>query len=163
MVSGAPPGPLLKFEMRPVGLRRKRRNFLHKQRYQAHIQHYSDANSTDDLGRQVTEALQRTIHRAIEADSNLTSHRTVHFTMQSDAFTHTFQWTTFTVTKFEEGLDRLVAYLQVLGSKLNSNLALKTDNSFTVEVTVISTPSPGSGHGKRYKPSSAAVRGLAII
>lgn len=80
---------------------------------------------------------KRTIHREIEADINLTSHWTVHLTMQSDAFTHAFQWTTFTVTKFEEGLDRVNAYLQVLGSRLNSNLAFKTDNSFTLETTFI--------------------------
>ena len=78
--------------------------------------------------------------------------------MQSDAFTHAFQSTTFTVREFEEGSDRLVTYLQALASRLNSNQAFEADDSFTVETTFI--PAPGSGHGKRYKSSSAAVRGI---
>ena len=158
MVGGAP--PLLDFEMRPVGPRRNWRDVLHKQRYQARIQQHREANPTDDLGREVTEALRRTIHRQIEADSTLKPHHTLHFTMQSDAFTHAFQSTTFTVSEFEEGSNRLDTYLQALASRLNSNQAFEADDSFTVETTFIHTPAPGSGNGKRYKPSSAAVRGI---
>ena len=158
MVGGAP--PLLDFEMRPVGPRRNWRDVLHKQRYQARMQQHREANPTDDLGREVTEALRRTIHRQIKADSSLKPHHTLHFTMQSDAFTHAFQSTTFTVSEFEEGSDRLDTYLQALASRLNSNQAFEADDSFTVETTFIHTPAPGSGHGKRYKPSSAAVGGI---
>ena len=52
MAGGAlpPTEPLLDFEMQPVGPRRKWRNVLHKQRYQARIQHHREANPTDDLG-----------------------------------------------------------------------------------------------------------------
>ena len=160
MVGGGPPQPLLDFEMHPVGPRRNWRDVLHKQRYQARIQQHREANPTDDLGREVTEALRRTIHRQIKADSSLKPHHTLHFTMQSDAFTHAFQSTTFTVSEFEEGSDRLDTYLQALASRLNSNQAFEADDSFTVETTFIHTPAPGSGHGKRYKPSSAAVRGI---
>ena len=80
--------------------------------------------------------------------------------MQSDAFTHAFQSMTFTMSEFEEGSDRLDTYLQALSSRLNSNQAFEADDSFTVETTFIRTPAPGSGNGKRYKPSSAAVRGI---
>ena len=160
IVGGAPPEPLLKFEMHPVRPRRKWRDVLHKQRYQARIQQHREANPTDDLGREVTESLRRTIHRQIEADSTLKPHHTSHFTMQSDAFIHAFQSTTFTVSEFEEGSDRLDTYLQALASRLNSNQAFEADDSFTVEARFIHTPGPGSGHGKRYKPSSAAVRGI---
>lgn len=52
-------------------------------------------------------------------------------------------------------------YLQALATKLNSNQAFEPDDSFTVETIFISTPGPGSSHGKRYKPSSAAARGIA--
>ena len=92
------------------------------------------------------------------AASNLITR--LHFTMQSDAFTHAFQSTTFTLSEFEEGSDRLDTYLQALASRHNSNQAFEADDSFTVETMVIHTPAPGSGHGKRYKPSSAAVRGI---
>ena len=80
--------------------------------------------------------------------------------MQSDAFNHAFQSTMFTVSEFEEGSDRLDMYLQALASRLNSNQAFEAEDSFTVETTFIHTPAPGSGRGKRYKPSSAAVRGI---
>ena len=158
MVGGAP--PLLDFEMHPVGPRRKWRDVMHKQRYQARIQQHREANPADDLGREVTEALRRTIHRQIRADSSLKPHHTLHFTMQSDAFNHAFQSTTFTVAEFEEGSERLDTYLQALANKLSSNQAFEADDSFMVETTFIHTPAPGSGHGKRCKPSGAAVREL---
>ena len=60
-----PPQPLLDFEMHPVGPRRNWRDVLHKQRYQARIQQHREANPTDDLGREVTEALRWTIHHQI--------------------------------------------------------------------------------------------------
>ena len=129
-------------------------------RYQAHIQQHCKANPTDDLGREVTEALRRTIRHQIQADSNLTPHSTVHFTMQSDAFTHAFQLMTFTIGEFKDGSERLDIYLQALVQKLNSNQEFIPDNSFTVETTFIHTPAPGSGNGKHYKPSSAAVPGI---
>ena len=121
MVGGAPPEPLLDFEMRPVGPQRKGHDVLHKQRYQAHIQQHCKINPTDDLGQEVTEALQQAIHRQIKADSSLTPQSTVHFMMQSDAFTHAFQSTTFPVSEFEEGSGCLDTYLQALANKRNSN------------------------------------------
>ena len=56
MVGGAlpRPQPLLDFEMHPVGPRRKWRDVLHKQRYQARVQQHREANPTDDLGSVTT-------------------------------------------------------------------------------------------------------------
>lgn len=85
----------------------------------------------------------------------------LHFTTQSDAYTHPFQSNTFTVSEFEDGSEWLDAYLQSLANKLNSNQAFQPDDSFAMETTFIHTPAPGSGNGKRYKLSSVAVRGLA--
>ena len=145
MVGGAP--PLLDFEMHPVGSGRKWRDVMHKQRYQTRLQQHREANPADDLGREVTKALRRTILRQIKADSSLKPHHTLHHTMQSDAFNHAFQSTTFTVAEFEEGSERLDTYLQALANKLNSNQAFEADDSFTVETTFIHTPAPGSSHG----------------
>ena len=77
--------------------------------------------------------------------------------MQSDTFTHAFQSTTFSVQEFEDGSDRLDTYLHALSAKLNSNEEFALDDSFTMEMTFIHTPGPGSGHGNRYKPSTAAI------
>ena len=108
----------------------------------------------------MTHALERAIERQIEADYTLTPHSTVHFTMQSNTFTHAFQSTTFTVREFEDGTERLETYLQALAAKLNTNEEFSPDDTFTLETTFIRTPGPGHGHGKRYKPSAAAVRGI---
>lgn len=111
--------PLLDFQLRPIGARRNWRQVLNKQRFQGRIQQHRDATPRDDLGRELTEALRRTIRRQIEADNTLTPHSTLHFVMQSDAFTHAFQSTTFTVGEFEDGSERLDTYLQSLAAKLN--------------------------------------------
>ena len=53
-------------------------------------------------------------------DNTLMPNSTVHFTMQSNNFTHVFQSTTFTAREFEDGSERLETYLQALTAKLNS-------------------------------------------
>ena len=105
MVGGAPvpPETLLDFEMRRVGPGRNWRDVLQKQRYQARIQQHRGANPNDDLGREITEALRRSIADLIVADPTVKPPHTLHFTMRSNAFTHAFQSTTFTVSKFQEG------------------------------------------------------------
>ena len=153
-------GDSLDFNARPVGARGNWKNVVHKQRFQGTLTQHREANPADDFGGEITEALRRFISTQITADPTLTPHHMLHFTMQSDAYTHPFQSTAFTVSEFEEGSERLDAYLQSLASKLNSNQAFQPDDSFTMETTFIHTPAPGSGNGKRYKPSSAVVRGL---
>ena len=152
--------PLLDFDLRPIGARRNWRHVVNRQRYEAVLQQRRDITTSDNLGEELTQALRRTIERQIQSDNILTPHSTVHFTMQSDAFSHAFQSTTFTVREFEEGSERLDTYLQTLAGKLNSNEEFAPDDTFTMETTFIRTPGPGRGHGKRYKPSCAAVRGI---
>ena len=152
--------PLLEFDLQPVGARRNWRNVLNRQRFEATLRLRRDIAPTDNLGQELTHALQRSIEQQIAADRTLTPHSTVHFTMQSDAFTHAFQSTTFTVREFEEGSERMDTYLQALASRLNSNEEFTPDDTFAMETTFIRTPGPGRGHGKRYNPSCAAVRGI---
>ena len=157
---GAATTLLLEFDLQPVGAWRNWRNVLNRQRFEATLRLRRDIAPTDNLGQELTHALQRSIEQQIAADRTLTPHSTVHFTMQSNAFTHAYQSTTFTVREFEEGSERLDTYLQALASKLNSNEEFTPDDTFTVETTFICTPGPGRGHGKRYRPSKAAVRGI---
>ena len=152
--------PLLEFDLQPIGARRNWRNVLNRQRFEATLRQRRDIAPTDNLGQELTRALQRSIEQQIASDSTLTPHSTVHFTMQSSTFSHAFQSTTFTVREFEEGSERLDTYLQALATKLNSNEEFTPDDTFTMETTFIRTPGPGRGHGKRYKPSCAAVRGI---
>ena len=121
---GAAATPLLEFDLTPIGARRNWRNVVNKQRFEATLRQHRDITPTDNLGEELTRALQRSIERQIAADTTLTPHSTVHFTMQSSAFTHAFQSTTFTVREFEEGSERLDNYLQALAGKLNSTKSL---------------------------------------
>ena len=79
--------PLLEFDLQPVGARRNWRNVLNRQRFEATLRLRRDIAPTDNLGQELTQALQRSIEQQIAADRTLTPHSTVHFAMQSDAFT----------------------------------------------------------------------------
>ena len=114
-------GALLEFALEPTGPRRCWQNVLNKQRYRARLQQSRDATPRDDLGREVTQALRRSLLRQVDADPTLTPDSTLHFTMQSGAFDHAFQSATFRVCELREDGDRLSAYLQSLAQKLNSN------------------------------------------
>ena len=111
--------PMLHFELRPVGARENWKDVLNKQRHEATLTQHRDATPSDNLGEELTQALRRAIERQIEADRSLTPNSTVHFTLQSRAFTPAFQSTTFTVREFEEDSEKLNTYLQSLSAKLN--------------------------------------------
>ena len=88
---GAAATPLLEFDLQPMGARRNWRKVLNKQWFEATLRLRRDIAPTDNLGQELTHALQRSIEQQIAGDWTLTPHSTVHFTMQSDAFTHAFQ------------------------------------------------------------------------
>ena len=52
-------GPLLDFQLRPLGARRNWRNVLNKQRFEATLQQHRDVTKNENLGTEVTNALQR--------------------------------------------------------------------------------------------------------
>jgi len=55
--------PLLEFQLRPAGARRNWKNVLNKQRFEATLEQNRDVTNNDDLGIEVTNALQRAIER----------------------------------------------------------------------------------------------------
>jgi len=63
--------PLLSFELRPMGGRRNWRNVLNRQRYIANINQLREPNANDNLGIELTSALQRSIQRQINQDPSL--------------------------------------------------------------------------------------------
>ena len=155
--------PLFGFNLRPTQPRRTWRNVVDKQVYQANVQQMRETLPRDNLGQQMTEALHRAVLDRIHADPTLQPHHSLHFALQAttDHFNHPFQSTTFKLREFEDNSDRLGMYLQALGDKLNSNESFDAETPLHLELTFIRTPSPGSGHGKRYRPASAAVRKIA--
>ena len=78
------------------------KNVLNKQRFEATLRQRQDNALTDNLGQELTHALQRAIEQQIATDNTLTPHSTIHFTMQSSAFTHAFQSATFTYVNWKK-------------------------------------------------------------
>ena len=152
--------PLLEFHTTPTTHRQRWRNVVNKQTFRASLEQNREASTNDDLGLEVTGALYRAIDREITRDTSLTPHSTVHFVMNSDHFNHAFQSTTFTVQEFRQGSERLDVYLQSLADKLNSNQEFTPDDTFSMEMTLIHTPAPGSSNGNKYKPGRKAVEKL---
>ena len=130
-------GSLLQFNLKEVGGRKNWKNVLSRKRYQANITQLRDPTRSDDIGEELTDALRRAIEDQIVKKPSLTPNSIVHFALQSEAFTHAFQYSTFTVREFSEGSERLNTYLGSLAQKLNSNQEFSPDDSFTMETTFI--------------------------
>ena len=140
--------PLFDFNLTPTGLPRRWRNVVQRERFRAHLDQNREPRPQDDLGEELTSALRRAIDTQLRTTPDLQPHHVIHFTMQSDHFTHAFQSTTFTVQEFRDDSERLRTYLQALATKLNSNEDFEADESFTVETTLVRTPGSG-GRGRR--------------
>ena len=160
MVRGGAASLLLEFDLQPIRARHQWRNVVHRQRYEATLRQHRDVTRADNLGEEVTQALRRSIQQQIAADCTLTPHSTMHFTMQSRAFTHAYQSTTFTVCEFEEGSEQLNTYLQTLADKLNFNEEFAPDDTFSMETTFIHTAGTGSRHSKQFKLSCVVIQGI---
>ena len=158
VVHSATVSPLFEVTMSRVGPRQGWRNVVHKQRYRLQWQQQRDPTSSDDLGAEVVAALHRAL---VTLTSDRPTTDTLHFALQSQHFTHAFQSAIFRVGELTNTeTQRLATYLDTLAAKLNSNQAFDVDDSFDVDVTLMNNPGPGSGNGKRYRPSKAAARKL---
>ena len=152
--------PLMDFQLNRDVPRQTWNNVLDKDRFKATLVQNRDAVRSDDLGKEITAALRRVIQSLITANTTtLRPDHTLYFSMQSKRIEQAFHSTKFTVREFNEGSERLDTYLQTLSAKLNSSQAFAPGEPFTMEIVFVRTPGAGSGF-KRYKPSSAAVRGI---
>ena len=113
--------PLFNLNLRRSEPPRRWRNVVQRDRYSATLDQSRDTEEGDDLGVELMGALRTAIEDQVQSIPNIQPHHMVHFTMQSDHFTHAFQSTTFTVEEFRENSNRLQAYMQSLAEKLNSN------------------------------------------
>ena len=121
---------------------------LQRQRFSAHLTQPREVEAGDNVGEVLVGALREALSNSLQAEANILPHHIVHFTMQSDHFSHTFQSTTFTVQEFQDDSPRLRTYLQSLAEKLNSNEEFEADETFTMDMTLIRNPGRG-GCGKR--------------
>lgn len=111
----------------------------------------------------MTDGLRRSVLNQVNQDPTLQHHHRLHFVSQTttDTFRHPFQSSTFTVREFQEGDPRLDLYLSFLAGKLNSNESFDGNTPLYAGRTFIRTPAPGRGHGKRFRPATAAVKKLS--
>ena len=153
-------GHLFEFNLVPTAPRQHWRNVADKRMFDASLIHEHDPTREDNLGQELTGALHHAVLNQIQEDPIIEPHHRLHFVLQTttDTFCHPFQSATFTVQDSEEGSERLGTYLHTLAGKLNSNESFDANMPLHTELTFICTPAPGHGHGKRYRPTTAAVK-----
>ena len=142
-----PGGPLFAFEFTPIGQRRRWRNVVRGQSFNATLQQLRDARPTDNVGEALTEALRVAINRELRT-LDARPHDRVNFSMTAHGFPQAFQSVNFAVREFIERSLRLDTLLQSLADKLNSNEEFNPQRGFEVMLSVIAMPTPGSGKRK---------------
>ena len=145
-----PGGPLFTFEFTPIGQRRRWRNVVRGQSFNATLEQLRDARPSDNVGEALTEALRVAINRELQT-MNARPHDRVNFSMTAHGFTQAFQSINFEVREFLERSLRLDTLLQSLADKLNSNEEFNPQRGFEVMLSVIAMPTPGSGK-KKHNP-----------
>ena len=140
--------PLFTFNLSRSEPPRRWRNVVQRNRFRARLDQSRDPDSSDDIGEELTEALRTAVVDQINNTPGVLPHHAVHFTMQSDHFSHAFQSATFTADEFQTQSPRLRTYLQSLAEKLNSNQEFEADDSFTVDMTIVHTPGRGGRGGR---------------
>ena len=125
--------PLFEFEFRTVEPRKRwKKNVVAKQRFTARLKELRRPSPNDNVGVSITHALERAIAQQIQNQPDIQPHHTLHFNMQAEGYMHVFQSTTFSVTEFQQGSERMQTYLQSLANKLNSGE--NTNTNFETEL-----------------------------
>ena len=145
-----PGGPLFRFDFTPIGQRRRWRNVVRGQSFNATLHQLRDARPTDNVGEALTEALRVAIQRELQT-LQARPHDHVNFSMTAHGFTQAFQSVNFAVREFLERSLRLDTLLQSLADKLNSNEEFNPQQGFEIMLSVIAMPQPGSGK-RKYNP-----------
>lgn len=87
MIAGSS-APLFAFNATASGPRRNWRDSFQRDRFLLRLEQVRAPTRNDNMGCELTEALRRVIRQRIDNDSQVRPHHYVHFTMQSDKFTH---------------------------------------------------------------------------
>ncbi|PFX30059.1 hypothetical protein AWC38_SpisGene5144 [Stylophora pistillata] len=108
----------------------------------ANLREIREPSSSDDVGKEISEALTRSIRNTLRSE-NVQNHHMMHFNLQSDAFPHAFQSITLPVEEVMTGTDRFDSYMVALANKLNSGEAFNSSSSFNADLTIIQSPQRG--------------------
>ena len=140
-------GPLFKFKMVAIGKRRQWRNVVQRQNFNAQLIQLRDAQPSDNIGNQLTEALYKAIEKEL-IGNNRPAHHFINFAITANAFEHAFQSANFTVGEFLQRTVRIDELLQKLAGKLNSNESFNPSEGFSVDVVFVKMPGKGKGRQK---------------
>ena len=154
-------GALFEFSLSEGSMPRRWKNVVNKTRFTSRLVQHRDATPSDQLGQELTNALQKVLITVVSTEKGLHARDKVHFTMQSSAFStksnHCFQSTQFEVGELRESSVRFTDYLAQLARQLNSSQSFSSGDEFELGVTTIQMPREG-GTRKKYDVVKAVVR-----
>ncbi|CAH3133067.1 unnamed protein product [Pocillopora meandrina] len=146
--------PLFEFDFQKFGLpKRWKKSAANQQRYRATLKQRRNPTKNDNVGKEVTEALVRsmkeTLHRKKVTDQwqNKTLKDTdeVFLNFKAEKFDHHVQTQRFTVGEIMNGNgeERFGAYMNQLANQLNSNESFSPEDKFAVDLTIVPKPKEG--------------------
>ena len=160
-------GRLFQFDIEEGEMPRRWRNIVHKTRHKATLRQTRETRDGDHLGNAMSEAVRLALVSIVSKHPNLKEDDTIHFTMQSSAFTqktnHCFQSSKFKTNEIgtdeDDSSARFDTYMQQLAKQLNSSQSFSPGDDFSLEVTTIRMPEEG-GRRKKHDIVKAKVRGI---
>ena len=138
-----PTQPLFTFQFTRVGPRRRWRNIVTGDTFQARRLQNRPSQPDDNLGQAIAHALEHAIQTQLASQSLRPIDR-VNFSLQANGFQHAFQSMNFTVQDFLDRTLRLDTFFTQLADKLNSNQSFEPGSGFEVSLSTIRMPTPGS-------------------
>ncbi|PFX17366.1 hypothetical protein AWC38_SpisGene18300 [Stylophora pistillata] len=139
--SGTENMPLFNFEVAVIGESAKFKKTLLKQHVRTKKIQLRQARESDNLGHEVTEAVRRVAAQIIGDAGERWPHgvrgEDQVFNFSTPRFQHPLQSSHFRVDQVIGGSDRWQTYLEVLANQLNSNESFEAEDSFNVDVTLI--------------------------
>lgn len=151
--------PLFTFEFARVGQRRRWRNIVTGDTFQARLVQNREATEEDNLGQAIVQALEEAIGRELNSQGMHPRDR-VNFALHANGFQHAFQSINFTVRDFLDQSLRMDTFFTSLAQKLNSNQSFQPSQGFEVSLSTIRMPTPGSGRTKHAVGRRAMERDL---
>ena len=145
-------GPLFAIQFNPIGARRRWRNVVIGQQFNAVIRQLRPPAPEDNLGRALIDAFLRAIQTELESLDTRGEDR-VNFTLQAPGFIHAYQSINFRVEEIVQRSPRLEELLHQLAAKLNSNEALNIQEGLQATFNLVRMPQRG-GRGKRTNPGN---------
>jgi len=142
--------PLFEFEVTPV-TDRQWLTTASKTVYHTNLRQRRQPEDTDDIGVAIVNAMEATVRQHLKR-INAQAQDRVFLAMTAHEFEHAYQSIAFPVHEFLEGSLRLDNLMQKLAGKLNSNEAFSPDQGFQLDLTLVRSLNPGSGHEKRLNP-----------